>query len=101
MEQEKTELTAEQAVEFGFDYFEKFVARDKYLNNVLLEGLEPNGDGWIVSIGFNGLRQETSEPVSPGSMAAFGGYGSKTTKTVREVRHIHLDSQGQFEKITA
>jgi len=101
MEDQKTELTAEQAVNFGFEYFEKFVARGNQLTDVLLEELEPRDDGWIVSIGFNGLRKETSEPISPGSMAAFSGFGSKTTKTVREVRHIYLDNQGKFQKITA
>ncbi|KPP88509.1 MAG: hypothetical protein HLUCCO07_16485 [Rhodobacteraceae bacterium HLUCCO07] len=100
MAEEQQTLTAEAIVDKAFDYFEKLVSRGKQLDGVLLEGLEPEDDGWIVSIGFNGRRYETSEPTSPSAMAALSGFGSKTTKTVREVRHFHLDKQGNFQRLT-
>ena len=100
MSEEQQTLNAEGIVEKAFDYFEKFVRRGNQLDGVLLEGLEPDDDGWIVSIGFDGRRQETSEPASPSAMASLAGFGSKTTKTVREVRHFHLDNQGNFQRLT-
>lgn len=99
MQNDQPELPAEIAVEKAFEYFDKFVARGAHLDSVLLEELEPVDGGWIVSIGFNGKRQETSEPAAVGAIAALSGFGTKTTKTVREIRHIHLDKQGRFEKM--
>ncbi len=99
MPEEQQKLSVEEIVEKAFSYFETFVDRDNRLDGVLLEGLEPEGDGWIVSIGFNGKRQETSEPANLGAMASLSGFGKKTTKTVREVRHIYLDNEGIFQRI--
>ena len=93
-EQQKSDI--ETIVEKAFDYFETFVARGDKLDSVLLEGLEPEGDGWVVGIGFNGKRQEYTEPHTIGALA---GFGSKTTTTVREIRHIYLDKEGNFQKI--
>lgn len=99
MSQKQQKLDIDTIVEKAFDFFERFVNRSHKLEDVLLEGLEPQEDGWIVSIGFNGKRQESSEPASVGAIAALSGFGSKTTKTVREVRHIHLDNDGNFKRM--
>jgi len=93
------ELDVEAIVEKAFEYFNKFVDRGNKLESVLLEGLEPYEDGWIVAIGFDGKRKESTEPSSAGVVAALSGFGSKTTTTVREVRHLYLDSEGKFRKI--
>jgi hypothetical protein len=95
----KEKLEVDKIVEKAFEYFDRFVVRDNRLDGVLLEELEPQDDGWVVAIGFNGKRQESSEPASVGAMAALSGFGSKTTTTVREVRHIYLGSDGGFQKI--
>lgn len=100
MPEEQQELDIEAIVEKAFEYFEKFVARGKQLDNVLLEELEPQDDGWMVAIGFNGKRQETSEPASAGAMATLSGFGSRTTTTVRELRRVYLNNDGSFQKIT-
>ncbi|WP_131821975.1 hypothetical protein [Salipiger thiooxidans] len=99
MAEERQEMDVDAIVEKAFDYFDRFVNRGNRLDGVLLEGLEPEEDGWIVSIGFDGKRQETSEPATAGAMAALSGFGSKTVKTVREVRHIHLGNEGSFKKM--
>lgn len=99
MPEEQQKLSIDEIVEKAFDIFDRFVNRSNELEGVLLEGLEPQDDGWIVSIGFNGKRQESSEPSSVGSLAALSGFGNKTTKTVREVRHIYLGNEGEFQKM--
>ena len=99
MPDEQKNLTVEEIIERAFDFFERFVNRSQQLDGILLEGLEPQDDGWIVSIGFNGKRQESTEPASIGSMAALTGFGNKTTKTVKEIRHIHLDHKGAFKRM--
>lgn len=96
MQDDKPELAAEDAIELAFGYFDRFVARGTELKSILLEELEPVDEGWIVSIGFDGKRQEISEPASIGAMAALSGFGTRTTKVVREIRHIHIDKQGRF-----
>lgn len=98
MQEQEADLTAEMAVETGFEYFEKFVARGNKLQDVLLEGLEPIDDGWIVSIGFNGTRDQVTEPAVSG-VTALGVFGKKTTTVVREIRHIYLDKYGNFKKL--
>lgn len=100
MPEKQQKLDVDAIVEKAFEYFDRFVDRGNRLNGVLLEELEPQDDGWIVSIGFNGKRQESSEPANVGAMAALAGFGSKTTKTVREVRSIYLDNEGNFQKIS-
>lgn len=100
MAEENQELDAEAIVETAFEYFDKFVKRNEDLDGILLEGLELSGDEWIISIGYNGKRQESSEPVANSSYAALVGYGSKTIKTIREVRTIHLGSDGSFRRIS-
>lgn len=100
MSEEQQKLDVDAIVEKAFEIFDRFVNRGNQLDGVLLEGLEPEGDGWIVSIGFYGKRQESSEPASAGAMAALAGFGSKTTKTVREVRHIYLGEEGNFKRIS-
>lgn len=99
MTEKQQKLTAEEIVEKAFSFFETFVARSNQLEDVLLEELEPEGNGWIVSIGFNGTRQKTTEPANLGAMAALSGYGSKTITIVREVRRIYLDDEGNLIKI--
>jgi hypothetical protein len=99
MPNDKQNLDAEAIVNRAFNYFGMFVARDSQLDGVLLEGLEPLGDGWIVAIGFDGQRKETSEPANVGSLGALSGFGSKTTTTVREVRRFHIDNEGTLQKI--
>lgn len=97
MSDETQELDVDSLIHKAFEYFERYVERDNQLASVLLEALEPQDDGWIISIGFNGERQEFSEPA--GGFSAIAGLGSKTTKTVREVRHIQLDRFGNLKKI--
>jgi hypothetical protein len=99
MPEEETTPDVEAIVEKAFEFFDRFVDRGNELDGVLLEELEPQGDGWVVAIGFNGKRQESSEPANVGAMAALSGFGKKTTTTVREVRHIYLDEKGSFLKI--
>jgi hypothetical protein len=99
MPDQQPELDAEKIVDEAFLYFDKFVARGMELQSVLLEGLEPTESGWVISIGFDGKRQETTEPASKGAMAALQGFGNKTTTTVREVRQIYLDNAGNFKKM--
>lgn len=99
MPDEQKNLDVEEIIEKAFDFFERFVNRSQRLDGILLEGLEPQDDGWIVSIGFNGKRQESTEPASIGSMAALTGFGNKTTKTVKEIRHIYLDHKGAFKRM--
>lgn len=96
MAQTEKELAAEDAISLAFELFDQFVDRGKGLRNVLLEELEPNDGGWIVSIGFDGSRKETTEPASIGGLAAISNFGNVTTTTVREVRHIYLDAHGNF-----
>ncbi|WP_147238858.1 hypothetical protein [Rhodosalinus halophilus] len=100
MEEAREGLTADQAIDLAFDYFERFVDRGQNLQNVLLEELQPQADGWIVSIGFDGSRQEISEPAYSGAVAALSGFGQKTTKYTREIRHFHIDGSGGFQKMT-
>ncbi|WP_146193240.1 hypothetical protein [Salibaculum griseiflavum] len=100
MTDSKAKLTADEAIERAFALFARFVQRDTNLSNVLLEQLEPTDEGWLVSIGFDGKRQEISEPSSTGAMAALSGFGQKTTKTVREVRHFHLGEEGEFLRMS-
>jgi hypothetical protein len=99
MPEEQQKLDVEAIVEKAFEYFDLFVNRKNQLEGVLLEELEPQDDGWIVAIGFNGKRQQSSEPASVGAMATLAGFGNKTTTTVREVRHIYLDNKGSFQKM--
>lgn len=99
MSEDQGKMTIDDIVEAAFNLFNRLVDRGKKLDGVLLEGLEPDGNGWIVSIGFNGVRKETSEPASTGALAALSGFGSRTTTTVREVRHIHLSDKGVFKKM--
>lgn len=99
MPEEQQKLDIEAIVEKAFEYFDRFVDRGNKLNGILLEELEPQDDGWVVAIGFNGERQESSQPATVGAMAALAGFGSKTTTTVREVRHVYLDNEGNFQKI--
>ena len=96
---EKKELNAEDAIDIAFDLFEKYVKRGAQLRNVLLEELEPDEGGWIVSIGFDGSREETTQPASAGSFSALAGFGSVKKTTVREIRHIYLDEEGNFLRI--
>ena len=70
------ELDVEAIVEKAFGYFYKFVDRGNKLESVLLEELEPNEDGWIVAIGFNGKRKESTEPSSAGPRPPFVRYGT-------------------------
>jgi hypothetical protein len=100
MPEEQQKMDVEAIVEKAFEYFDVFVKRKNQLDGILLEELEPQDDGWIVAIGFNGKRQESSEPSTVGAMSVLAGYGNKTTTTVREVRHIYLDNKGIFQKIT-
>lgn len=100
MPEEQQKMDIEAIIEKAFEYFNNFVDRKNQLDGVLLEELEPQDDGWIVTIGFNGKRQESSEPASTGTMAYLTGFGSKTTTTVRELRHIHLDNYGSFQRMT-
>lgn len=99
MSSDEEKLEVDEIVAKAFEYFDRFVDRGNKLDGVLLEELEPQENGWVVSIGFNGKRQESSEPASIGAMAALSGFGSKTTTTVREVRHIYLGNDGSFQKI--
>jgi hypothetical protein len=99
MPEEQQNLDIEAIVEKAFEYFDAFVKRKNQLDGILLEELEPQDDGWIVAIGFNGKRLESSEPSTVGAMSVFAGLGNKTTTTVREVRHIYLDNKGIFQKI--
>lgn len=99
MSEKQQRLDVEAIVKKAFEYFYKFVDRNKRLDGVLLEDLEPQGDGWIVGIGFNGKRKESSQPAAAGAFGALAGFGSSTTTTVREVRHIYLDNEGNFQKI--
>lgn len=93
------EPSADDAINIAFDIFKRYVDRDGALKNILLEELEPLEGGWIVSIGFDGSRKETTEPAVTGSMAALTGFGNVKTTTVREVRHIHIGADGKFQKI--
>ena len=88
----KQGLTADQALDRAFEMFERFVKRDRVLRNVLLEELERVEEGWVVAIGFDGNRQESSEP--SGNASWLGG--QKKTVTVREIRHFYLDQNGDF-----
>jgi hypothetical protein len=97
---EQVELDAETIVEKAFEYFEKFVKRNNKLDGVFLEGLDPADDGWVVSIGFDGKRHETSEPATINALAALSGYGQKKTVTVREIRHFYLDRAGNFKRLS-
>ena len=100
MEEAKEGISAEKAIDFAFDYFDRFVDRGQNLQNVLLEELQPQADGWVVSIGFDGSAQEVSEPVYSGAAAALSGFGQKTTKHTREIRHFFIDGSGAFQKMT-
>lgn len=100
MPHEEQKLDVDTIVEKAFEYFDRFVDRKNQLDGVLLEELEPQDDGWVVTIGFDGWRHETTEPTAGVGMAALAGFASKTTKTVREVRRIHLDNEGRFLRIS-
>ncbi|MEO0938514.1 MAG: hypothetical protein AAFY38_10205 [Pseudomonadota bacterium] len=97
-EAQKSELSAEQAIEVAFDLFRKYVERGNPLPNVLLEELEPLDGGWLVSIGFDGDRTEKSEPNRTGALAFLGS--EVKTVTVREVRSFHLDADGNFQRMS-
>lgn len=97
--QEQVALDAEAIVEKAFEYFEKFVRRNNKLDGVFLEGLSPNEEGWVVSIGFNGKRHETSEPAAPNSLSVLTGHAQKKTVILREILHFHLDHAGNFKML--
>ena len=57
----------------------------------------------IVSIGFDGGVEETSQESGNFAKSILGNFNektTKTTKTIRLVRCVHLDNQGNFEKLT-
>jgi hypothetical protein len=99
MPEEQQKLDVEAIVEKAFEYFDTFVNRNNKLDGILLEELEPQDEGWMVAIGFNGERLQSSEPANVGTMYVLAGLSNKTTTTVREVRHIYLDNKGIFKKI--
>ncbi|WP_397543262.1 hypothetical protein [Roseovarius salis] len=81
------ELDADAAVKHAFDYFDKFVARgDARFSHVLLEGLEPKDDEWIVSIGFDqGRYKETASSGLP--------FGESSKDPIREIRRFHISAR--------
>ncbi|MBT6097982.1 MAG: hypothetical protein HOH05_06360, partial [Marinovum sp.] len=54
MSEEQKTLDVEAIVDQAFEYFDKLMKKSGNLHGVLLEGLEPKDNGWIVSIGFDG-----------------------------------------------
>lgn len=54
----------------------------------------------IVSIGFDGGVEETSQESGNFAKSILGNLNEKTTKTNRLVRCVDLDNQGNFEKLT-
>lgn len=100
MSSDEDKLEVDTIVDKAFEYFDRFVVRGQKLDSVLLEELAQKDDGWIVTIGFDGTRKESSEPAYAGALAGLSGLGSKKTTTVREIRHIHLGNDGRFQRIT-
>lgn len=87
-------LSADDAIKKAFEYFDQHFARgDKKPNHVLLEGLEPEADGWVVSIGFDeGRFRETSSTLA---------FGERTKEPLREIRRFHLSGcEGKLERIS-
>ena len=91
----KVELDADTVVERAFAYFDKYVARgDSNFSHVLLEGLEPTDDEWIVSIGFDQGRYQESSSIGP-------PFGERRKDPIREFRHFHISaSDGALRRIT-
>lgn len=81
------EPTADAIVDFAFDYFDQRVARGEgHLSHVLLEGLKPNDDEWIVSIGFDqGRYKEIASSGLP--------FGERRKEPIREIRHFHISAR--------
>jgi len=81
------ELDTDAAVKQAFDYFDKYVARgENRFSHVLLEGLEPNEDEWIVSIGFDqGRYKETASGGLP--------FSERSKDPIREIRHFHISAK--------
>ncbi|XAT61112.1 hypothetical protein GN278_10385 [Rhodobacteraceae bacterium Araon29] len=103
MSEEQKTLDVEAIVDRAFEYFDKLMKKSGNLHGVLLEGLEPKDNGWIVSIGFDGGVEETSQESGNFAKSILGNFNektTKTTKTIRLVRCVHLDNQGNFEKLT-
>lgn len=92
---DKTLLTAEEAIEKGFEYFEKFVRGTKK-SHILLEGLELSSDDtqWIVTIGFDIGRIRT-DAGSFGTMLPGRG-----REPIREFSEIFINAvDGSFVKL--
>ena len=88
-------VSADQAIELAFEYFERYVSRGQTFSQVLLEELEPSSTGgWIVAIGFSGGRfKETTK----GSQVSL--FAEKLKEELRDVRHFYISSDGSFEKM--
>ena len=89
-----TELDTDAAVQHAFDYFDKYVARgESRFNHVLLEGLEPKDDEWIVSIGFDqGRYKETASGGLP--------FSERSKDPIREIRRFHISAaDGALKRI--
>lgn len=94
MSETKT-LSAEQAIEKAFEYFNKLVRPDRK-SHVLLEGLELSHDDkeWVVTIGFDIGR----EKVTSGGMSSF--FPDRAREPIRQFSTIHIDAaDGSFIKL--
>ena len=93
---ESKSLSADEAIEKAFEYFEKYVERGTQLSHVLLEELEylGEGDGWRVVVGFDiGRTKKTnSSPVL---------FGEEKKEPIREFRSFYVSElDGSLIKLT-
>lgn len=90
----ENKLTADEVISKAFEYFEQYInKRQTGIRHILLEGLEPEGDEWTVSIGFDAGRFKES--------TATLSFGERTKEPIREVRHLHISGRdGSLKRIT-
>jgi len=89
-------LSADEAIEKAFEYFEKYVERGQRLSHVLLEELEyiGEGDGWRVVVGFDiGRTKKTN--------ASAVLFGEEKNEPIREFRSFIISEiDGSLIKLT-
>ena len=92
----ESKLSTDEVIEKAFDYFDRYVVRNKGqsgINHVLLEGLKPEDDDWLVAIGFDAGRfQESTATLS---------FGERTTQPIREIRRFLISGRdGSLKRIS-
>ena len=88
-------ITADDAINKAFSYFDQYIRRNKQsVRHVPLEGFEPLGGEWMVSISFDeGRFKQSSSPLE---------FGKTTKEPLREIRNFYISSDdGSLKRVNA